>query len=83
MESRTPYCAIPSSYLTCLHETGHALGLPHTSGFDDIMYNFQLGGNLLNISAATARKLKTHDDIKKYSGLSEADRIKARDVKLP
>src|SRR5256885_1119121 len=27
-------------YLTCLHESGHALGLPHTRAFADIMYNF-------------------------------------------
>jgi hypothetical protein len=25
-------------YLTCLHETGHALGLSHTAAFADIMY---------------------------------------------
>ena len=29
-------------YLTCLHEAGHALGLPHTSDFPDIMYFFRL-----------------------------------------
>src|SRR5262249_36495140 len=33
-------------YLTCLHETGHALGLPHTSRFADIMYSFQFGGDI-------------------------------------
>ena len=27
-------------YLTCLHETGHALGLSHTADFADIMYFF-------------------------------------------
>ena len=33
-------------YLTCLHETGHALGLSHTAVFDDIMYSFQYGGDI-------------------------------------
>ena len=28
-------------YLTALHELGHALGLPHTNAFDDIMYSFR------------------------------------------
>jgi len=33
-------------YLTCLHETGHALGLAHTADFADIMYSFQFGGDI-------------------------------------
>ena len=33
-------------YLTCLHETGHALGLQHTDAFADIMYSFQYGGDI-------------------------------------
>jgi matrixin len=28
-------------YLTALHELGHALGLPHTDNFRDIMYSFR------------------------------------------
>src|SRR5262249_27898747 len=32
-------------YLTCLHESGHALRLPHTAEFADIMYSFQYGGD--------------------------------------
>ena len=34
-------------YLTCLHESGHALGLKHTAHFADIMYSFQYGGDLV------------------------------------
>jgi Matrixin len=62
-------------YLTCLHETGHALGLPHTASFDDIMYSFQYGGDIPEYFARYRRKLHTREDIRKNSGLSEADRI--------
>jgi hypothetical protein len=41
-------------YLTCLHETGHALGLEHTANFADIMYSFQYGGNSRSISGDAA-----------------------------
>jgi len=61
-------------YLTCLHETGHALGLPHTAAFDDIMYSFQYGGDIPEYFARYRRKLQTREDIRKHSGLSEADR---------
>jgi hypothetical protein len=61
-------------YLTCLHESGHALGLAHTSNFDDIMYTFQYGGNIPEYFARYRRKLGTREDIRKNSGLSAADR---------
>jgi hypothetical protein len=61
-------------YLTCLHESGHALGLAHTSNFDDIMYTFQYGGNIPEYFARYRRKLATRDDIKRNRGLSAADR---------
>ena len=61
-------------YLTCLHESGHALGLPHTAAFDDIMYSFQYGGDIPEYFARYRRKLQARDDIRKNSGLSEADR---------
>jgi hypothetical protein len=61
-------------YLTCLHETGHALGLPHTASFDDIMYSFQFDGDIPEYFARYRRKLAKRDDIRKNSGLSEADR---------
>lgn len=61
-------------YLTCLHESGHALGLAHTSNFDDIMYNFQYGGDIPEYFARYRRKLTKRDDIRKNSGLSASDR---------
>jgi len=61
-------------YLTCLHESGHALGLVHTAQFDDIMYSFQFGGDIPDYFARYRRKLATRDDIPKNSGLSPADR---------
>ena len=61
-------------YLTCLHETGHALGLAHTANFDDIMYNFQYGGDIAEYFGRYARKLVKREDIRKYSGISPYDR---------
>jgi hypothetical protein len=63
-------------YLTCLHETGHALGLGHTADFDDIMYNFQYGGDIAEYFGRYVRKLRRREDIRKYSGLSQNDRIR-------
>jgi hypothetical protein len=61
-------------YLTCLHEAGHALGLPHTAAFDDIMYSFQYGGDIPEYFGRYRRKLQARDDIHKNAGMSEADR---------
>ncbi len=61
-------------YLTCLHETGHALGLSHTAVFDDIMYSFQYGGDIPEYFGRYRRRLQNRDDIRKNSGMSEADR---------
>lgn len=61
-------------YLTCLHESGHALGLLHTAVFDDIMYSFQYGGDIPEYFGRYRRRLQSREDIRKNSGMSEADR---------
>jgi hypothetical protein len=61
-------------YLTCLHESGHALGLRHTRAFPDIMYSFQYGGDINEYFGRYRRKLTTREDIRKNSGMSPADR---------
>ena len=61
-------------YLTCLHETGHALGLSHTAEFADIMYNFQFGGDIEEYFGRYRRRLSRREDIRKNSGMSEEDK---------
>ncbi|HUE01904.1 MAG TPA: matrixin family metalloprotease [Bryobacteraceae bacterium] len=61
-------------YLTCLHETGHAIGLDHTADFADIMYSFQYGGDVLEYFSRYRRVLHQREDIRKHTGISEADR---------
>lgn len=61
-------------YLTCLHESGHALGLEHTRAFSDIMYSFQYGGDIGEYFGRYRRKLTTREDIRKNAGMSAADR---------
>jgi len=61
-------------YLTCLHEIGHALGMAHTANFDDIMYNFQYGGDIAEYFGRYFRRLEKREDIRKFPGLSENDR---------
>jgi len=60
-------------YLTCLHESGHGLGLEHTADYADIMYYFGHGGDIPEYFRRYRRKLKSRDDIPKHSGLSPAD----------
>ena len=62
-------------YLTCLHESGHALGLPHTAEFADIMYSFQYGGDIPEYFGRYRRKLSVREDIRKNSGISPADKM--------
>ena len=61
-------------YLTCLHETGHALGLAHTAAFADIMYSFQYGGDIPEYFGRYRRQLSVREDIRKFSGMSADDR---------
>ncbi len=61
-------------YLTCVHELGHALDLPHTANFDDIMYTFEMGGRSREYFDRYRRLLTTREDIRKHSGLSKGDR---------
>ncbi len=65
-------------YLTCLHESGHALGLVHTSAFPDIMYSFQYGGDIPAYFNRYRVLLKTRADIAAHSGISDADRVALR-----
>lgn len=65
-------------YLTCLHESGHALGLVHTAAFADIMYSFQFGGDIPAYFNRYRVLLKTRADIAAHSGISDADRVALR-----
>ena len=56
-------------YLTCLHESGHAIGLDHTRDFDDIMYSFRYGGDIVEYFSRYRRLLAARDDIRKHAGI--------------
>lgn len=60
-------------YLTCLHESGHALGLGHTADFNDIMYSFGFGGDIVEYFGRYRRKLSGRADIPVHSGISKSD----------
>ena len=60
-------------YLTCVHELGHAFGLPHTRAFADIMYSFQYGGDFVAYFMRFREQLEVWDDIEHASPFSTAD----------
>lgn len=70
-------------YLTCVHETGHALGLEHTAAFADIMYSFQYGGDIAEYFGRYRRKLAARADIRKNAGMSDEDRKRVGDLFRP
>jgi hypothetical protein len=72
--SRDPVLRNAIVYLTCLHESGHALGLSHTGKFEDIMYSFGFGGDIVEYFERYRRKIATREDIRANSGISGYDR---------
>jgi len=65
-------------YLTCLHESGHALGLQHTRDFADIMYSFGYGGDIVAYFRRYRELLNARADIAKHAGVSDNDRVAFR-----
>ena len=60
-------------YLTCVHELGHAFGLPHTGAFSDIMYTFQYGGDFVAYFMRFREQLEAWNDIRMASPFSDSD----------
>jgi len=65
-------------YLTCVHESGHALGLRHTAEFADIMYYFGFGGDIVEYFERYRRTLSAREDIRKQNGISMHDERQLR-----
>ena len=72
--ARDPLLREAIVYLTCLHESGHALGLSHTGKFEDIMYSFGFGGDIVEYFERYRRKIGARQDIRGESAISVYDR---------
>ena len=70
-------------YLTCLHEIGHALGMEHTANYEDIMFFFGYGGDILNYFQRYRQKIQKREDIARHWGLSELDIRRIRQLYPP
>jgi hypothetical protein len=68
-------------YLTCVREIGH--GLEHTANYDDIMFFFGYGGDILNYFERYRQKLQKREDIAQHWGLSESDIRRIRQLYPP
>jgi hypothetical protein len=71
--ARDPLLRESIVYLTCVHELGHALGLPHTRDYRDIMYFFGYGGDIPKYFGRYRAQLRSRPDIAQVSGLSSGD----------
>lgn len=79
-EERDPLLSATILFLTCVHESGHALGLQHTRDFADIMYSFEYGGDLQEYFGRYRRQLKTREDFSKVSPVAKGDAAQLRAI---
>jgi predicted Zn-dependent protease len=75
-----PLLAEAILFLTCVHESGHALGLIHTRDFADIMYSFEFGGDFDEYFGRYRRRLLKREDMARVSPLAEGDRRQLKNL---